>query len=252
MKAIRLVEFSSVTNMKRGREREEMEIERINDNTVKFYISYGDIEERGFDREEIWKNKERGEELFWEMMDEVNEEEEFTVEGPLWIQVQAMEKGLEMIVTRATLSEDGSKIEVPLDGDKQIDVPVHEKIESLLDKQFGTQDEEDVDEDSEFEDDEEILQFLLSFQDIEDVLSLSQQVTVKGSEVENNLYVMDNIYYLDITFQETMPAKVQDDILSQLLEYGEEAYATIHRVQEYGKLIIAGDALTELKGHFSK
>ena len=34
-----------------------MEIERINENTVKFYISYLDIEERGFDRDEIWYNK---------------------------------------------------------------------------------------------------------------------------------------------------------------------------------------------------
>ena len=47
-----------------------MEIERINEHTVKFYISYHDIEERGFDREEIWYNRDRSEELFWEMMDE--------------------------------------------------------------------------------------------------------------------------------------------------------------------------------------
>ena len=49
-----------------------MDIERINDHTVKFYISYIDIEERGFDREEIWYNRDRSEELFWEMMDEVH------------------------------------------------------------------------------------------------------------------------------------------------------------------------------------
>lgn len=52
-----------------------MEIERINEHTVKFYMSYGDIEDRGFDREEIWYNRERSEELFWEVMDEVHEEE---------------------------------------------------------------------------------------------------------------------------------------------------------------------------------
>ncbi len=41
-----------------------MEIERINDSTIKFYITYRDIEDRGFDRDEIWYNRERGEELF--------------------------------------------------------------------------------------------------------------------------------------------------------------------------------------------
>ncbi len=91
-----------------------MEIERINDHTVKFYISYVDIEERGFDREEIWYNRERSEELFWEMMDEVHSESDFSLDGPLWIQVQALEKGLEVVVTKAQLSKDGSKLELPL------------------------------------------------------------------------------------------------------------------------------------------
>ena len=32
---------------------------------------------RGFDREEIWYNRDRSEELFWEMMDEVHNERSF-------------------------------------------------------------------------------------------------------------------------------------------------------------------------------
>ncbi|MEK0086287.1 adaptor protein MecA, partial [Benzoatithermus flavus] len=95
-----------------------MEIERINEHTVKFYISYVDIEERGFDREEIWYNRERSEELFWEMMDEVHGESDFSLDGPLWIQVQALEKGLEVVVTKAQLSKDGSKLELPLPEEK--------------------------------------------------------------------------------------------------------------------------------------
>src|SRR5690625_3183892 len=55
-----------------------MEIERINENTVKFYISYLDIENLGFEKEEIWYNRERSEQLFWHMMDEVNFKEDFS------------------------------------------------------------------------------------------------------------------------------------------------------------------------------
>ena len=61
-----------------------------------------------------------GEELFWEVMDEVHEEEEFAVEGPLWIQVQALDKGLEIVVTKAQLSKDGQKLELPIPEDKKI------------------------------------------------------------------------------------------------------------------------------------
>ncbi len=113
-----------------------MEIERINENTVKFYISYGDIEDRGFDREEIWYNRERSEELFWEMMDEVHQEEDFGIEGPLWIQVQALDKGLEILVTRAQVSKDGQRFELPIPEDKLKELPVDERIEELLDQHF--------------------------------------------------------------------------------------------------------------------
>src|SRR4051812_20433909 len=82
-----------------------MEIERINENTVKFFLSYIDIEERGFTREEVWYNRDKSEELFWEMMDEINDETEFEVEGPLWIQVHAMNNGIEVTVTRAQMSD---------------------------------------------------------------------------------------------------------------------------------------------------
>src|SRR5690606_5066267 len=97
------------------KERCKMEIERINDNTVKFYISYLDVEERGFSRDEIWFNRDKSEELCGEMMDEVNEEADFVMEGPLWIQVQAMDKGLEVTVTRAQLTKDGQKLDLPDD-----------------------------------------------------------------------------------------------------------------------------------------
>ena len=41
-----------------------LDIERINDHTMKFFITYIDIEDRGFNREEIWYDRERSEELF--------------------------------------------------------------------------------------------------------------------------------------------------------------------------------------------
>lgn len=73
-----------------------MRIERVDDTTVKLFITYSDIEARGFKREDLWTNRKRGEEFFWNMMEEINEEEDFVVEGPLWIQVHAFEKGVEV------------------------------------------------------------------------------------------------------------------------------------------------------------
>ncbi|MDP4085142.1 MAG: adaptor protein MecA [Bacillota bacterium] len=223
-----------------------MEIERINENTVKFYISYVDIEERGFDREEIWYNRERSEELFWEMMDEVHQEEEFTVEGPLWIQVQALEKGLEILVTKAQLTKDGQKFELPIHGDKFKEIPVDENIENLLDQSFITGQESE----NELVAEDESLEFLLSFSDFEDVIMLSKRVVLE--ELKTKLYYFEGKYYLYTDFpEEEIDEDEIDDILSIFLEYGNETPVTIHRLQEYGKEIIAENVFIEIRKHFA-
>jgi len=223
-----------------------MEIERINENTVKFYISYMDIEERGFDREEIWYNRDRSEELFWEMMDEVHAEEEFAVEGPLWIQVQALEKGLEVLVTKAQLSKEGHKFELPLPNDKLKDLPVDERIEELLDHQFNSKHIDD--DEPEFEDD---LEFMLHFKDFEDVITLSKRPGI--DKIKTSLYSLSDKYYLYIEFpeQDFSDEEEIDNMLSVLLEYGLESNVTIHRLEEYGNKIIGDDVFSVIRKHFS-
>lgn len=218
-----------------------MEIERINDNTVKFYISYVDIEKRGFERDEIWYNRERSEELFWEMMDEIHQEEEFTVEGPLWIQVQALDKGLEILVTKAQLSKDGQKFELPVPDEKLNDLPVDERIEELLDQHFNPNMEED--------DYEENLDFLITFKDFEDLISLAKRGGLDS--IPTKLFSFEGKYYLFVEFPEELFEEDDiDNLLSILLEYGVETQVTIHRVEEYGKVIIAEDVFEQLRTYF--
>ena len=59
------------------------------------------------------------------------------VEGPLWIQVQALDKGLEVLVTKAQLSKDGQKFELPIPEEKLKDLPGDNRIEDLLDHHFN-------------------------------------------------------------------------------------------------------------------
>ena len=227
-----------------------MEIERINDHTVKFYISYMDIEERGFDRDEIWYNRDRSEELFWEMMDEVHEEEEFMVEGPLWIQVQAHDKGLEVIVTKAQVSKDGQKLELPFSDESLKELPIDENIETLLEHHFNKSEDP---KDNQVESFEPQFQFVIKFNDLENIISLSKYSVLAG--VPNHLYTLDNNYYLYIEFDGENDEDITDteieDTLSVILEFGQESKITIHRLEEYGNLIAKNHALNVIKKHFS-
>jgi adapter protein MecA 1/2 len=222
-----------------------MEIERINDNTVKFYISYGDIEERGFDREEIWYNRERSEELFWEMMDEVHQEENFTIEGPLWIQVQALDKGLEVLVTRAQVTKDGQKFELPIPEDKIKELPVDERIEDFLDQHFQMKQDQGENEGA--------LEFTIKFKDFEDVISLSKQmVDTVYDNLSTKLFSFEGVYYLHIEFSDEYFTEEEiDNVLSIMLEYGNESSLTVHRLSEYGTSIMNEDVFNTVTKHFS-
>lgn len=104
-----------------------MRIERINEMTIKFYLTYTDLEERGFKQDDLWTNRKKGEEFFWSMMEEVNQEEEFVIEGPLWIQVHAFDKG-----------PDGKDyiegVKSPLNYDKEEAKDLYEKAKEELGK----------------------------------------------------------------------------------------------------------------------
>ncbi|WP_281659336.1 adaptor protein MecA [Halobacillus sp. Cin3] len=227
-----------------------MEIERINENTVKFYVTYQDVEQRGFDREEIWYNRERSEQLFWEMMDEVNDKENFQADGPLWIQVQAMDKGLEVIVTKAQVSQDGQKLELPNDEGKGVDVPLDEKLESLLDDKYQTSGDYKQSEEDGVEESEGSLTFTLKFNEFEDIIQLSHYLSIPES-MEQRLFHFEDRYYLYIQFDdERMNDDEQENTLSQLMEYAHESSLTVYRLEEYGKVIFEEQALQQIRQYF--
>ncbi len=215
-----------------------MEIERINENTVKFFLSYIDIEERGFTREEVWYNRDKSEELFWEMMDEVSDESEFEVEGPLWIQVHAMSGGIEVTVTRAQLSDDGEPLESPFTSDSSRKLFQHGKMYDDDDTMPGI-------EDTTFE----WLDNMFVFNEFDDLIPLADRI--KANDVKTSLYSFENNYYLHLLYEdEEMDDSRKTDLFSVLSEFGVPSNMTIHRIEEYGKLIMDADVFAKIQQYF--
>ncbi|HJF32001.1 MAG TPA: adaptor protein MecA [Sporosarcina psychrophila] len=218
-----------------------MEIERINENTVKFFLSYIDIEERGFTREEVWYNRDKSEELFWEMMDEVSDESEFEVEGPLWIQVHAMSGGIEVTVTRAQISENGDAMESPFSSDDPRKMFQHGKM-------FDHDDEDETMpgiEDTAFEWHDNIFVFT----DFDDLIPLADRMI--DYEIKTSLYAFENNYYLHVIYDiEAMDDSRKTDLFSLLSEFGVPSNMTSHRIEEYGKVIMEEDVFSEIQKYF--
>lgn len=225
-----------------------MEIERINENTIKFYISYVDIENLGYKREEIWYNRERSEQLFWHMMDEVNQKEDFNPDGPLWIQVQAMEKGLEIIVTKAKFSRQ-EDYELDDQDDDSFEFDGEESIEEILEDTFGKSVEE-VDDNPGFHD--ENLWLIVRFDDFEDVIQLSHQMKHDYEILDETLYHYKGDYYLYVQFALDVfdDDELQDNLVSKILEFATTSDISLHVLEEYGNKIIENGAFKEVIKYF--
>lgn len=215
-----------------------MEIERINDTTIKFYITYRDIEKRGFNKEEIWYNREKGEELFFDMMNEVSDQDQFEMNGPLWVQVHALDRGLEVIVTRGQVNDGKVNLEIPMEDDLETDS--EENLADMLERGYS-------DSKNNHDTREKSLTVVLKLDDLEDFIQLSKSFDF---EVDTSLFHYQDEYYFSVTAGEEYSEAQQDNIISQALEFGNETDISIHLLQEYGKVIAERDAIAIFKDKF--
>ncbi|ARK25571.1 adaptor protein MecA [Sporosarcina sp. P37] len=216
-----------------------MEIERINENTVKFNLSYGDIEARGFSKEDVWYNRDKSEELFWDMMDELGDDTEFEVEGPLWIQVNAMNEGIEVIVTRAHLPKNAESSQFPFG----IEDP-----EELFDPIFDAINETEEDSEEELQ----ITDKLFVFNEFDQIIPLAAKMISLEDEFDSQLYAFEDRYYLNLRFDSSLIEKKRaKDIASMVTEYGAMSKMSIHRIAEYGTVVMDSNVFEQVNKYFS-
>ncbi|MBY8909506.1 adaptor protein MecA [Salinicoccus roseus] len=215
-----------------------MRIERIDDSTIKFFITYQDIENRGFDREDLWMNRKRGEEFFWSIMDEVNHEheEDFSMEGPLWIQVHAYDKGIEVVVSKSQDDKPFSTEQTPMDMNNN-------DVEQFLESISG--------------DKEEIAPVtkepvMVKFNDFEDLIKYTYEVEVDETQYEDLLIVHEGSYYYQIFFDYRMDYMDMERIEAKLLEYSSPAEISSMVVEEYGQIIMSINVRARVRRFFKE
>ena len=203
-----------------------MDIERVNENTLKLFITYRDIEDRGYTREEIWYNRAKSEELFWEVMTEVNTDDYFELEGPIWIHINASEIGLEVVVTRASYNPetDISSMFQPMDdmNDNQIE---EMSIEQSLLEAFENE-----------QDDTSIVSSRYVFKDIDDVIPIAKRLINRN--LKTSLYRFEHKYYLIVNFEELEDKDEIRNIHAIIREYIASSKVTVYRLEEYGEAIM--------------
>lgn len=207
-----------------------MEMEHINENTIRVVIGSDDLAARGITFLDLLGNHREIENFFYSILEEVDVEEEFKSSDAVTFQVLPKGENLELFISKNVDPDEFSPIE-------EIDIENDDLQDILTKRILGTEEVEDVP------------QFIFRFANFEDLIQLANDVYLDFAAA--NLYSFQQSYFLEIAFDEELitPEGVSD-LTAQVLEYSYRTPVTAEVLAEYGHLIAERSALDLIRHYF--
>lgn len=191
-----------------------MRIERLSNDQFKIFLTFDDLIERGFTKDDLWHDASSVRNLFSDMMYEASSELGIELEGILLVQVHLMQaQGMHIFVTQQyedlNWDDDFIEMKVTLDESKEL---------------------------------------IFSFDEFEDIIQVSAYLSPIGIK-DTTVYYMEDRYYMII--EEANIANIdKEDIIGIMSEYSNPSIITSHRLYEYGKVIFDADAVEQIMKTF--
>ncbi len=203
-----------------------MKIERLSSDKIRIFLTFDDLLERGIQKEDMWREPPKLHELFSEMMDQAYTELGFEAIGPLAVEVFAMPaQGMVVIVTRGRSNghADGRLTE-------------EDELEEEIYEMEVTMELSDI--------------IMYAFRDFEDIISVCKQLQSSKLTEGGRLYSYNSKWILALEPAQ-IDASRHNAVVALLAEYGEATSVTYAMLEEYGKLIMAEDAIEQICSHFN-
>lgn len=184
-----------------------MRLERLSVNQFKIFMTYDDLQERGYSKEDLWNNLPKANQLFQDMLYEACEELNMDLDGMLVVKVHMLQaQGMIIIVTQSEYDES--------ENDEYIELKV-------------TMDESK--------------EMIFVFNDLEDVIQAAKRVQYKY-DLTSSLFEFDGAYYLHIN-EGSLTEKIRQDLISVFSEYASPSTLTSYILNEHGNQIAKDNAL---------
>ncbi|MEY8445938.1 adaptor protein MecA [Enterococcus ratti] len=216
-----------------------MEMEHINENTIRVMIGHEDLEERGVSFLDLLGNHREIENFFYSILEEVDIEDEFRSSEAVTFQVLPKGDGLELFISKNLPNE-----EMPKDNEDSLD---SDDVTEFIQQQILNNEEEGEPKERTSNTIEH--QAIFAFEDFEQMIQLACNVELESAW--SDLYVLDGVYYLAVRFwmEEMNQIDVANEI-ARILEYVEKSDRTIETLNEYARLIMERNALERTKFYF--
>jgi len=191
-----------------------MRIERLSNDQFKIFLTFDDLIERGFTKDDLWHDASSVRNLFSDMMYEASSELGIELEGMLLVQVHLMQaQGMHIFVTQQyedlNWDDDYIEMKVTLDESKEL---------------------------------------IFSFEEFEDIIQVSAYLSPLGIQ-NGTVYYLDNRYYMII--EDTDLENIdKEDIIGIMSEYSNPSIVTSYRLHEYGKIVFQSNAVQQIMKTF--
>ncbi len=192
-----------------------MRIERVSQSEFTIFLTFEDLVERGFTKDDLWHDASNVRTLFSDMVHEASTELGIELEGFFLVQVYLLQaQGMHVVVTKKienTWNEDFIEMKVTLDESREI---------------------------------------IFSFDEFEHLIQLTPYLYEK-SIYDAKVYFMDGRYYMIVT-DPMIVADQTEDIIAIMSEYASPSIVTSHRLHAYGKVIYENNAVKQIHDVFLK
>lgn len=220
-----------------------MEMERINEHTIRIMIANEDLEARGISFLDLLGSHKEVEAFFYSILDEVDAAEEFRKSDAITFQVMPNRHGIELFISDNGTEgfENWERMNDSVDED-------HDASYSDGTNEFFAPDESSEEYSSEEQQGLNRSPIVIAFDDFELLIELARQIS--SDELETQLYEKKGTYYFIAIPPEAIAEGQLLDLQARLLEFGDRSKITVDLLQEYADPIIEHDALNVLRKHF--
>lgn len=227
-----------------------MEMERINDNTIRVMIENADLKERGVSVMELLENHDRIESFFYNILSEVDTEHDFEEDDQITFQILPNRNGLELFISK--LDDDnevGDVINNLMAYAKNKSDKVDELSEERRTELKNSDENKKVAENVQAVNSSAAATIItLELPEFESAISVAY--VISDSEILSNLYRYDNVFYLTLKF----PAGVTSDVISiqkaLAIEFAKESTIQSDVLYEHAEKVMSSDALQQIKDIF--
>lgn len=224
-----------------------MEMEHINENTIKVVIDKTDLEKRGITFLDLLGNQRHVENFFHSILEEVGAQEQFQGSETVTFQVVPKHDSIDLYITKGLVDSESVKdmISNVLQDNRELKTPLDKVIQTFKKESPNSKKDFDTKNPKYQFDETTLIQQIFKFETIAQLVDFAKKYYQYNFGM-NNLYTYEDSFYLTCKLNKKDGANQQ----LSLQEHAEKVRMSLSYLKEHGHLIIENDAINIIKKQF--